>query len=644
MKGGTPNSPNPKRFHSGAAATGSSVQASTVKRRTLASAAGETVASSSASTSAKKAALSNIIVASSSLPPSYSAAGATKARGDAHKLLQQNISFLSTKKQELQRHLALCLREHRTLTAAVRGAQERQRELHDNKAALHGQLLQMSMITSAMASVGRGTSSRGASARTASVATANSHHGPSSSGQEQQRAPFSFYAPQLAHHHQVELRDQQLSNHAGVADAARLEEEVVVTIQMSLSQKESAAVFEHSARLEALEDELRRGVQGAVAVHHELIAMERKAQHMVTLLDRAADAEVQVLHGAFPKPQHRVAATTTTVHSHHRDAAAVVDDEQQQQQQRLNVVFVNASPLYPSMTIDECPDLLIHMSSLCVTASEISLRLRRTIENGHVSAALTSQSLALQLSRGEKIAEAKHDEAELLHRAALHEEVRLKSKKSDLLEQLRRLQRRQDEIQHTLKLREALGVNTAAAAAAAVSSRGPSSSFTPVNADQSNSASPSPHPLLPLPFAQQHRGRSKSPSKAEVFRVPAGTVAQQAANSTRRGVSIANSLVASTDDACAVDAVVLLLSQERSLLELQASEIIAKIAHLDVTLKRVQLEKQHHLMDAEASTIRSAACVSLSPARSPAITTRSPERRLSPTTRTPRAAAAAAAA
>jgi hypothetical protein len=290
---------------------------------------------------------------------------------------------------------------------------------------------------------------------------------------------------------------------------------------------------------------------------------------------------------------------------------------------------VNASPLYPSMAIDECPDLLIHMSSLCVTASEISLRLRRTIENGHVSAALTSQSLALQLSRGEKIAETKHAEAELLHRAALHEEVRLKSKKSDLLEQLRSLQHRQDEIQHTLKLREALGVSIPVAAVS--SHRGSSSSI---------SASPSLQPLLQLPFAQQQRGRSKSPSQPEVFRVPAGTVAQQAANSTRRGVSIANSLVASTDDAHAADAVVLLLSQERSLLELQASEIIAKIAHLDVTLKRVQLEKQHHLMDAEASTIRSAACVSLSPARSPAVTTRSPERRLSPTTRTPRAAAA----
>ncbi|CUE64528.1 Hypothetical protein, putative [Bodo saltans] len=629
---------NNSRRRQVASATSISAASASRKRRSFAerSVAGDTVATSSAVSTSLAAfnKSSSRSIGNSSLPPSYSAAGATKARDDAYKLLQQNISFLSTRKQELQRHLALCLREHRTLTAAVRGAQERQRELHDAKASLHSQLLQMSMITSAMASVGRGTSFRGSPPLTPHRPCSNDLH---------------F----LSTHRNLSITINRSSGSnicrimALLLRLPALTKILLMTIQKSLSQKESSAVFEHSARLEALEDELRRGVQGSVSTHHDLVSIERKAQHMVTLLDRAADAEVQVLQGAFPDySSSSVTRSTSTTHNFNKPRATHSNDQQhqhaaanndQQQQQRLNVVFVNASPMFPDMTIDDCADLLLQMSALCVTASEVSLRLRRTIENGHVSAALTSQSLALQLSRGEKIAEAKHDEAELLHQAALNEEVRLKSKKSDLLQQLQGIQHRQEHIQHTLKLRVTLGVTNATTA------RGTSSGSVVTNGS---------HTTRPL------RGRSKSPSSQQLdkgfpsrevqvtvvpttdkgFRVPAGTVEQQNAANSRRGVSTNFLIAANTepfphDVVQGGDAVVALLSQERGMLELQAAEIIAKIAHLDVTLKRVLLEKQHHRLDAEASTVRSAACVSLSPARSPSAV-RSPEV-LSPTTRTP---------
>lgn len=512
-------------------------------------------------------------------PPSYSSAGARKAREDTYKQLQKNISCLVTRKQEVQRHLALCLREDRTLASAVRGAQQRQGELAHARDALHSQLVQLSMISSAMSSVGRAASFRGR--QRSSDVQQDRHHDPNNHTQSSRRPPFSFFGPQLA------LCQEHLGEASRSPSTAALDQAMVVTVQETLSTKESAAVFEHSARLEELEEILRLGVSEAIAVHKDLEAVARKGQHMVVLLDRAIDGEVQVQQGAFPRG---VVGTGTTSMQHSSTPVVVVG---RPADQRLNVVFVNASPLFPSMTIDDCHGVLAAMSTLCVAASEVSRTLRRTIENGHVSTALSSQALALQLSRGEKIALAKHEEAELLYRAASNEEGSLRWKKSELLEQLAQFQKRQEEIQHTLRLREALGGGIAA-------TRGPStSSMLAVAAFRGCSG--------------KERSRSKSPS--QFASLPSHDLSSRLEHPTSR----------------TVDPVVASLEQVRGLLDVQQAEVVAKIAQLDVTLKRVRLEKQHHQKDAESSTIRSAACLSLSPARSPS---RTPAQ--SPTIRSPR--------
>jgi hypothetical protein len=181
----------------------------------------------------------------------------------------------------------------------------------------------------------------------------------------------------------------------------------------SFIQRHALMVHAHLAAIQALAEEARQSLS-AVAL------CDRELQHLMVLVDRATDIDMQCLDQAIP-----------------------------------DAVITNGSPLFPHLSINDTDTVVEKASALCSNAHRIAAAVRRSIANATAEVSHSAHQFEQSLQTAARAhAEAAQGASRQLE-GIRYEQGRLQRQKATLLEESEAVDARLNQVMRTISLREA---------------------------------------------------------------------------------------------------------------------------------------------------------------------------------------------
>lgn len=166
-------------------------------------------------------------------------------------------------------------------------------------------------------------------------------------------------------------------------------------------------------------EQVNTGVGEARQAMDELTLHDRQLQHLMVLVDRATDIDMQCLDGSVP-----------------------------------DAVIINGSPLFPDLTINDAAEVMKLGTAICAKAGRLATGIRRAITNGRGEAAHSAQTLETRLSTNARMNAESVSSSTRQLQGLRYESARLEKQKATLLEEAEAIEGRLAQVDRTVALRE----------------------------------------------------------------------------------------------------------------------------------------------------------------------------------------------
>lgn len=184
---------------------------------------------------------------------------------------------------------------------------------------------------------------------------------------------------------------------------------------------------QHASVLDRNSHIIHKILADGAEVLQQLNLSDRELQHLMTLVDRAADVDMQCMSGAV-----------------------------------TNTVTVNGSPLYPTLTLNDADGVMARSTAQCAKAGRFSTYVRRLLTSGMSEVTHSAEHLATAMKTCAKVAAEQAASLQRELESALWEERRAKKRHSELTAEAEQVLERLKYIHKTLRLREAALMSGAA--------------------------------------------------------------------------------------------------------------------------------------------------------------------------------------
>lgn len=494
---------------------------------------------------------------------SLSTLHAKKARAIAHKQLLKNVSVLAAQKIKVERLLHECLKGASALQVATDKSNDVIWMLKSSKDSYDKQIVQFSLLPSYVHS---------SPTREHQKLCEQAHFEDDSTKQ-----PFTVHKAKL----ELYRRRRDECEASSTSRGASVSSTKNVLID-ALTTSDAAAVMEHSAMAEILSEDLSNFIASeGKQCREELSQMNLRLQAMKNLIHCATDAEVQVLHNTFPCANHIRSLENDYEHTQMKrgDGALAGGDEK--------ILFVNASPMFPDMTLADFPQMASECDVLTGRAKRITAALIKSSVEYRERCNRSERNVRCALERGKKLADTKRLSSEIHLRATEAEEQQLRQKKSELVQCVANLSSRLECVDSSIRMRDTLysGVGSFATVSSPKGQRpvtAISELLVVLNGERSKSQSASP---------QQHESAGFGPV---ILRADSPSAQRSPKNVL--------------PNADCEDVVFLALMEEKRQLLLRTAELGEKINQIDDQLWKISMEKKRYRHDVKQADWRSAAC------------------------------------
>ena len=191
-----------------------------------------------------------------------------------------------------------------------------------------------------------------------------------------------------------------------------------------------------------------KSLLGEIAVH------ARQVRHMMVLVDRATDIEMQCMgQGAFEAGSPSPSLSTTLAPARQQTSSSPSTSMEADVD-----VLVNASPLYPMLNADDADAVIKACSDVNVKAARATLLLKRAIAAANGEIAESSTSLVNVMKVGAKCAQEKFSQAKRTVAGIAWEEQLLHKRLQKAQAEKATLTQRLALIEKSLKMRSASGL------------------------------------------------------------------------------------------------------------------------------------------------------------------------------------------